>query len=109
MGQKSATLKEPAEQVVQEIARATRRQFSAEKKIHIVLASLRGEADGAAAAQPDINALRRSSLGRSRFRDCTDPAMGVGRVISKICCQGKRRGRPSLCHAVVWNFGLKRS
>jgi transposase-like protein len=43
---------------VQEIGRATRRQFSAEKKIHIVLASLRGEADGATAAQPDINALR---------------------------------------------------
>ena len=31
MGQKSGPVKEPAEQVVKEIRRATRRQFSAEK------------------------------------------------------------------------------
>jgi transposase len=35
--------KEPAEQVVREIRRATRRQFSAEEKIRIVLSGLRGE------------------------------------------------------------------
>jgi transposase len=34
---------EPAEQVVKQIRRATRRQFSAEKKIRIVLSGLRGE------------------------------------------------------------------
>jgi transposase len=33
MGQKSGPVKEPAEQVVKEIRRATRRQFSAEEKI----------------------------------------------------------------------------
>src|SRR6266849_4581723 len=43
MGQKSGPVKQPAEQVVKEIRRATRRQFSAEEKIHIVLAGLRGE------------------------------------------------------------------
>jgi transposase len=43
MGQKSGRAKEPAEQVVGEIRRATRRQFSAEEKIHIVLSGLRGE------------------------------------------------------------------
>jgi transposase len=43
MGQKSGPTKEPAEQVVKEIRRATRRQFSAEEKIRIVLAGLRGE------------------------------------------------------------------
>jgi Transposase len=43
MGQKSGPVKEPAEQAVREIRRATRRQFSAEEKIHIVLSSLRGE------------------------------------------------------------------
>ena len=43
MGQKSGPVKEPAEQVVREIRRATRRQFSAEEKIHIVLSGLRGE------------------------------------------------------------------
>src|SRR5262249_54786054 len=40
MGQKSGPVKEPAEQVVREIRRATRRQFSAEEKIRIVLSGL---------------------------------------------------------------------
>ena len=43
MGQKSGPVKEPAEQVVKGIRRATRRQFSAEEKIRIVLTGLRGE------------------------------------------------------------------
>src|SRR5262249_18434027 len=43
MGQKSRPVKEPAEQVVKEIRRATRRQFSAGGKIRIVLSGLRGE------------------------------------------------------------------
>src|ERR1700747_447725 len=43
MGQKSGSVKEPAKQVVKEIRRATRRQFSAEEKIRIVLTGLRGE------------------------------------------------------------------
>src|SRR6478609_3460807 len=43
MGQKSGPVKEPAEQLVKEIRRATRRQFSAEEKIRIVLSGLRGE------------------------------------------------------------------
>ncbi len=43
MGQKSGPGKEPAEQVVKEIRRVTRRQFSAEEKIRIVLTGLRGE------------------------------------------------------------------
>ena len=43
MGQKSGPGKEPAEQVVKEIRRVTRRQFSAEEKIRIVLSGLRGE------------------------------------------------------------------
>jgi transposase len=43
MGQKSGPVKEPAEQIVNEIRRATRRQFSAEEKIRIVLSGLSGE------------------------------------------------------------------
>ena len=43
MGQKSGPVKEPAEQIVKEIRRATRRQFFAEEKIRIVLSGLRGE------------------------------------------------------------------
>ena len=42
MGQRSGPVKQPAEQVVKEIRRATRRQFSAEEKIRIVLTGLRG-------------------------------------------------------------------
>jgi transposase len=43
MKQKSGPAKEPAAAVVKGIRRATRRQFSAEEKIRIVLEGLRGE------------------------------------------------------------------
>ena len=43
MGQKAVPRKPSAERVVKEIRRVTRRQFSAEEKIRIVLAGLRGE------------------------------------------------------------------
>ena len=43
MRQKSGPVKAPAEQVVKDIRRATRRHFSAEEKIRIVLEGLRGE------------------------------------------------------------------
>ena len=43
MRQKSGSAREPAEQVVRDIRRATRRHFSAEDKIRIVLEGLRGE------------------------------------------------------------------
>ena len=43
MGQRSGTVRSPAEQVVKDIRRATRRHFSAEDKIRIVLEGLRGE------------------------------------------------------------------
>jgi transposase len=42
MKQKSVPTKEPAEQVIKGIRRATRRHFSAEDKIRIVLEGLRG-------------------------------------------------------------------
>ena len=43
MPAKSTTAKRPAEQVIKDIRRATRRHFSAEDKIRIVLDGLRGE------------------------------------------------------------------
>src|ERR671915_1581809 len=43
MRQRSGPAKELAEQVVSDIRRATRRPFSAEEKIRIVLTGLRGE------------------------------------------------------------------
>src|SRR5215468_6824699 len=67
MGQKSGPAKEPAEQVIKEIRRSTRRQFSAEEKIRIVLSGLRGEdsiAERVSSATTSFNALasRRSAL-----------------------------------------------
>ena len=43
MRQKTGRTKERAEKVVRDIRRATRRRFSAEEKIRIVLDGLRGE------------------------------------------------------------------
>jgi len=43
MRQKSGSEKKPAEEIVKDIRRATRRHFSAEDKIRIVLEGLRGE------------------------------------------------------------------
>src|SRR6266513_4438265 len=43
MRQRSGPVRAPAEQVVKDIRRATRRQFSAEEKIRVVLEGLRGE------------------------------------------------------------------
>ena len=43
MRQKSGSARVPAEQFVKDIRRATRRHFSAEEKIRIVLEGLRGE------------------------------------------------------------------
>ncbi len=43
MRPKSSSAKKPAEQLVKDIRRATRRHFSAEDKIRIVLDGLRGE------------------------------------------------------------------
>jgi transposase len=46
MRQKSGPVKESAEKVVKDIRRATRRHFSAEDKIRIVLEGLRGDESG---------------------------------------------------------------
>ena len=43
MRQQTRSLKEPAEKVVANIRRVTRKQYSAEEKIRIVLEGLRGE------------------------------------------------------------------
>jgi transposase len=43
MKQKAVPVKQPAEDVIRDIRRATRRHFSAEEKIRIVLDDLRGE------------------------------------------------------------------
>ena len=43
MGQTTGTCKSPGEKLVKDIKRATRKQYSSEEKIRIVLDGLRGE------------------------------------------------------------------
>ena len=43
MRQKSMSTKDPAEKAVRDIRRKTRKQYSAEEKIRIVVSGLRGE------------------------------------------------------------------
>jgi transposase len=43
MSQKFGPVKEPAEKIIQTIRRASRKRYSAEEKIRIVLEGLRGE------------------------------------------------------------------
>ena len=53
MRQKSGTAKTPSEQVIREIRRATRKHYSAEDKIRIVLDGLRGEYSIAELCRPE--------------------------------------------------------
>ena len=52
MRQKSGPGEEPAEKIVKDIRRITRRKFSAEEKIRIVLEGLRGEGEHRGALPP---------------------------------------------------------
>ena len=78
MRQKSMGAKEPAEQVVRNIRRRTRKQYSAEEKIRIVLSGLRGEkgieADRCQDRVPAVN-VRGAVFGERGTRmpssDCT--------------------------------------
>ena len=85
MGQKSGPVKEPAEQVVKEVRCATRRQFSAEEKIRIVLSGLRG---GTAIAQQ----LSCAGVDLHRRHDPREPA---ARVRQSRVDDPQRGGEPS--------------
>ena len=63
MRQKSGQATTPAETLVRDIRRATRRQFSAEEKIRIVLSGLRGE-DSIA------ELCRRESISQNLYSRC---------------------------------------
>ena len=52
MKQTSGLARKPADAVIKDIRRATRRQFSAEEKIRIVLEGLRGEESIAELCRP---------------------------------------------------------
>jgi transposase len=65
MRQKSVPEKEPATQVVKNIRRATRRHFSAEDKIRIVLEGLRGDDSIAELCRREVSEIRGSCRGLS--------------------------------------------
>ena len=65
MRQKSVPEKEPATQVVRNIRRATRRHFSAEDKIRIVLEGLRGDDSIAELCRREVSEIRGSCRGLS--------------------------------------------
>src|SRR5262249_53836017 len=66
MRQKSGPVKEPSTQVLKSIRRATRRHFSAEDKIRILLEGLRGEDSIAELCRREVSLLK-SPQGRERL------------------------------------------
>jgi hypothetical protein len=87
MRQKSVPEKEPATGVVKKIRRATRRHFSAEDKIRIVLEGLRGEDSIAALRrregdrpEPLLSLVARLSRGRE---EATGWRYGPGRDLRR--------------------------
>src|ERR1700716_906379 len=91
MRQKSVPEKEPATQVIKNIRRATRRHFSAEDKIRIVLEGLRGEESIAelcrreGIVQNHIIAGRRNFLRRGRSDWLAIPPGRQPRTRSRTC------------------------
>ena len=76
MKQTSGPAKKPAEAVIKDIRRATRRQFSSEEKIRVVLEGLRGEDSIAELCRrcPSSDDLGHSAV----FRDRGSGPSGVG-------------------------------
>jgi hypothetical protein len=80
MRQKSGLAKKPAEQIVKDIRRATRRQFSAEEKIRIARPALYyGEARNGAPLGPERRRLRMDPLSESGGRGTPSPTQTLDR------------------------------
>lgn len=83
MTTKTTKPKKPAEQVVKDIRRATRRHFSAEDKIRIVLDGLRGE-DSIA------ELCRREGIAQSLYYTWSKEFMDCGHSTPPVRVQGRR-------------------
>ena len=70
MNTKSGTSKDAADKLVRGIKRKTRKQYSTEGKIRVVLAGLRGE-DSIAAL------CRREGIAESLYRLCSQPVQSL--------------------------------
>src|SRR5215207_2482383 len=105
MRQKSGPVKAPAEQVVKAIRRATRKHYSAEEKIRIVLEGLRGEdsiaelcrREGLASnvyyrwSKEFLEAGKKRLAGDTAREATSDEVKGLRR---EGCCSQRSRGRP---------------
>ena len=92
MRQQTRALKEPAEKVVQDIRRATRKHYSAEEKVRIVLEGLRGE-DSIA------ELCRREGIGTTASSAAPESPIDIGqqRHADHDChkdCRVRHRQRP---------------
>ncbi len=84
MRQKSGPLRAPAEQVVKDIRRSTRRQFSAEDKIRIVLDGLRGEDSIAELCRKALPGACNAADRRSSWRWASDGYPGTPRATQPL-------------------------
>jgi Transposase len=86
MRQKSGPEKQPAEDAIRDIRRATRRHFSAEEKIRIVLEGLRGE-------ESIAELCRREGIASSMYYPLGDPPVGEGAVEAPVAPRVSSRGQ----------------
>ena len=87
MRQKPEPVKAPAEQIVKDIRRATRRHISAEEKIRVVLEGLRGE-------ESIAELCRRQGIASSMYYGWSKEFLGAGkrRLAGDTACRDLRRG-----------------
>lgn len=96
MRQKSMSRKDPAEKVIRDIRRKTRKQYSAEEKIRIVLSGLRGEESIAALCRREniAEGLYYSwskeflEAGKKRLAGDTAQPRRAGSVAIDVCSEG---------------------
>jgi transposase len=104
MKQKSGPGKVPAERVLKDIRPQTRRQYSAEEKIRIVLEGLRGE--------ENISELcRREGIAASMYYGWSKEFLGAGkrRLAGDTACRDLRRGEGSSSGSLGVEGGRGRS
>jgi transposase-like protein len=86
MRQKSGPEKQPAEETIRDIRRATRRHFSAEEKIRVVLEGLRGE-------ESIAELCRREGIASGRSAPRLTPRRSLAPRSRRNRLRGRRRSR----------------
>src|SRR5207344_2807348 len=94
MKQKSGPGKAPADQVLKDIRRQTRRQYSAEEKIRIVLEGLRGEENISELCRRGEGPRRRAQHRRRRrtLPPASEPIVANRRALMQRSSRGVRAG-----------------